>query len=187
MELTVFCHPMRGKRLPRHLPRLPAELRAISPPMKPSPYLTLLTCAVLGLACSASAADAPKAPPTDVIVFDHTRVDAALQTGVGGGLQTNSLYKVMTSRRVAPGVVEIHTLDTDVFYILDGTATFVTGGTAVDSKQIGPNEFHAKSITGGTEHHLSKGDVIIIPNGTPHQFTEVSNPFLYFVVKATRQ
>ena len=155
--------------------------------MKPSPYLTLLTCAILGLARSASAADAPKAPPTDVIQFDHTRVAAALATGVGAGLQTNTAYKVLTSRRVAPGAVEIHILDTDVFYIVDGTATFVTGGTAVDQQQVGPNEFHAKSITGGTEHHLSKGDVIIIPHGTPHQFVEVSNPFLYFVVKVTQQ
>jgi mannose-6-phosphate isomerase-like protein (cupin superfamily) len=155
--------------------------------MKPSAYLALLSCALLGLACSASAADAPKAPPTDVIQFDHTRVDAALQTGVGAGLQINSSYKVMTSRRVAPGAVEIHSLDTDVFYIVDGMATFVTGGTPVGQKQVGPNEFHATSITGGTEHHLSKGDVIIIPHGTAHQFIEVSNPFLYFVVKVTQQ
>jgi mannose-6-phosphate isomerase-like protein (cupin superfamily) len=155
--------------------------------MKSSPYLILLTGAMLAFACSASAADAPKAPPTDVLQFDHTRVEAALATGVGGALQTNSLYKVLTSRRVAPGTVEIHTLDTDVFYIVDGTATFVTGGTAVDPKEIGPNELHATSITGGTEHHLSKGDVIIIPHGTPHQFVEVSNPFLYFIVKVTQQ
>jgi quercetin dioxygenase-like cupin family protein len=39
------------------------------------------------------------------------------------------------------------------------------------------------AITGGETHHLKKGDVIIVPNGTPHQFIETSNPFLYFIVK----
>lgn len=153
--------------------------------MKKSPtfaLLALLACAPLGLVSAASAADVP----TQVIQFDHTRVDGALATGVGGGLQLNPLYKVMTSRRVAPGVVEIHTRDTDVFYILEGTATFVTGGTPVDQTLVSPNEYHAKSITGGTEHHLAKGDVIIIPHGTPHQFTVINGPFLYFVVKVTQ-
>jgi mannose-6-phosphate isomerase-like protein (cupin superfamily) len=157
--------------------------------MKPSPNLTLLALAVLGFAQAAFSADAPvpKPPPTDVIVYDHGRVDGAFTTGVGTVLQLNTLYKVMAARRVAaPAAVEIHTLDTDVFYIVDGSATFVTGGTAVDPKEVGPNEIHATSIVGGTEHHLSKGDVIIIPHGTPHQFLQVTNPFLYFVVKVTQ-
>jgi mannose-6-phosphate isomerase-like protein (cupin superfamily) len=157
--------------------------------MKPSLSFSLLVCAALGLASSAFAADAPpgKAPPTEVVVIDHTRVASVFTTGVGGSFLTNSLYKVIAARRVAaPAAVEIHARDTDVFYIVDGTATFVTGGTAVDQTPTGPNEFHAKSITGGTERHLAKGDVIVIPAGTPHQFLEVSNPFLYFVVKVTQ-
>jgi mannose-6-phosphate isomerase-like protein (cupin superfamily) len=69
---------------------------------------------------------------------------------------------------------------------LDGSATFVTGGTAVDPKTTAPGEIRAKSITGGTERHLAKGDIIVIPHGIPHQFTQVSGPFLYFVVKVTQ-
>jgi mannose-6-phosphate isomerase-like protein (cupin superfamily) len=155
--------------------------------MKPHLSLALLACSVLGLASVASAADAPapKAPPTDVLLFDHGRVEHAFATGVGGGFETNAHYKVIAGRRVAPAAVEIHTRDTDVFYIVDGSATFVTGGTAVDPKETGPGEIKAKSITGGTERHLEKGDVIVIPHGTPHQFTQVNGPFLYFVVKVT--
>ena len=41
-------------------------------------------------------------------------------------------------------------------------------------------------LTGGEEHHLKKGDVIVIPNGVPHKFTEVSGTFLYFVVKVSQ-
>jgi quercetin dioxygenase-like cupin family protein len=39
---------------------------------------------------------------------------------------------------------------------------------------------------GGDTNHLAKGDVIIIPNGVPHWFTETSTPFLYFVVKVSK-
>jgi quercetin dioxygenase-like cupin family protein len=38
-------------------------------------------------------------------------------------------------------------------------------------------------VKGGTPHDLGEGDVLAVPNGVPHQFTEVSDPFLYFVVK----
>jgi mannose-6-phosphate isomerase-like protein (cupin superfamily) len=156
--------------------------------MKPFLSFTLLACAVAGLVFAAPPADAPAPvpgpPPTDVVFLGHDQVHQAFWTG--GALLVNERYKVLCGRRIIPGSVEIHTSDTDVFYILDGSATFVTGGTAVDQKTTAPGEIRAKSITGGTEHQLTKGDVIIIPHGTPHQFTAVSGPFLYFVVKVTQ-
>jgi len=127
---------------------------------------------------------AAEPPPTDVVEVDHTKVEAAFAKG--GPLLLNSSYKVQAGRRVAVGPAEIHEQDTDIFYILEGTATFVTGGTAVEKKSIGPGEFHAKEITGGTTRHLVKGDVIVIPAGIPHQFTEINGPFLYYVVKVTK-
>jgi mannose-6-phosphate isomerase-like protein (cupin superfamily) len=157
--------------------------------MNPSLSLPLLCLATLGLAGPAFAADAPvpAAPPTEVVQIDHARVENVFKGGTPGAFLSNSAYKVLASRRVAaPAPAEIHARDTDIFYIVDGTATFLTGGTAVDQTQTGPNEFHAKSITGGTEHNLTKGDVIVVPAGTPHQFLELTNPFLYFVVKVTK-
>jgi hypothetical protein len=53
----------------------------------------------------------------------------------------------------------------------------------VDAKEVRPNESTAKTISGGTERHLEKGDVIIIPQGIPHQFIKVDGQFEYFVVK----
>jgi mannose-6-phosphate isomerase-like protein (cupin superfamily) len=75
------------------------------------------------------------------------------------------------------------TKDTDVFYILDGSATFVTGGELVDGAPTDPDEIRGTSIKGGEPHALQKGDVIIIPRGIPHHFTEVAAPLNYFVVK----
>ena len=92
-------------------------------------------------------------------------------------------YMVHASHRDRPGQAEIHTLDTDIVYVLEGTATFVTGGTAVDPKTIAPNEIRGTAIDGGESRALVKGDVIVVPHGVPHWFKEVSSPFNYYVVK----
>lgn len=92
-------------------------------------------------------------------------------------------YMVHASHRDKPGLAEIHTLDTDIVYVLEGTATFVTGGIAVDPKTIAPNEIRGSAIEGGESRKLVKGDVIVVPHGVPHWFKEVSSPFNYYVVK----
>jgi len=92
-------------------------------------------------------------------------------------------YKIHASRREGPGLVEVHTRDTDIAYILQGSATLVTGGTAVGLKPIGPEEFRGTDIQSGETRELKVGDVVVIPNGTPHWFKSVKGPLLYYVVK----
>jgi mannose-6-phosphate isomerase-like protein (cupin superfamily) len=73
--------------------------------------------------------------------------------------------------------------ETDLIYVLDGEATLVTGGTMVGPRETEPGQIRAPSSVGGVEHHLAKCDVVVIPNGEPHWFREVSAPFLYFTAK----
>jgi glc operon protein GlcG len=121
--------------------------------------------------------------PANVAFFDSTQVRAAFDKGAVLFNQGES-YMVHASRREKAGMAEIHTKDADIVYVLDGTATLVTGGTAVDAKVTEPDELRGSSISGGEAHPLKKDDVIIVPAGVPHWFREVSNPFLYYVVKA---
>jgi glc operon protein GlcG len=102
----------------------------------------------------------------------------------GGLLMNTDFYKVDAARREKPGEVEWHARDTDIMYVVEGNATVVTNGENVNSRYTAPGEIRAGSIKGGVTHKLSPGDVLVIPNGLPHQFVEVSNPFLYYVVKA---
>ncbi|MBM4264289.1 MAG: hypothetical protein FJ145_23055 [Deltaproteobacteria bacterium] len=92
-------------------------------------------------------------------------------------------YKIHASHRDAPGVVEVHTKDTDIIYMLEGSATFVTGGTLVDGKDIEAEEIRGKDVKGGESRTITKGDVIVVPHGTPHWFKEVKGPLNYYVVK----
>ena len=92
-------------------------------------------------------------------------------------------YMVHASHRDAAGMVEIHELDTDIVYVLKGTATLVTGGSPMDTKMVAPHEIRGTSVENGETRHLIPGDVVIIPNGVPHWFQQVSKPFDYYVVK----
>jgi glc operon protein GlcG len=120
---------------------------------------------------------------TAATFIDARAVTAAF--GKGMPLLETAGYKVHASRRVEPGQAEIHTLDTDIIYVVDGSATLVIGGKAVDTKEVAPNEIRGSKIEGGDEHRIAKGEVIIIPNGVPHQFTAVSGELHYFVCKPT--
>ena len=116
--------------------------------------------------------------------IDHSKVEAAFTKGMPL-FETNS-FKIHASRRNTTGVAEIHTRDTDIVYVLEGDATLVTGGKAVQTKTIAPDEIRGTAIDGGQVRHIAKGDVIVIPNGLPHWFKEVSSPLLYYVVKVTQ-
>jgi mannose-6-phosphate isomerase-like protein (cupin superfamily) len=133
---------------------------------------------IVGQAGALVATSAPAAT-----FIPSVQVAAAFDKGVP--LLVSEEYKVHASRREAPGLAEIHTRDTDIIYVLEGAATIVTGGTAVAAKAIAQDEVRGVSITGGDVRRLTKGDVLVVPNGMPHQFTDTSKPFLYYVVKAT--
>ena len=125
---------------------------------------------------------APANQPS-VLFFDAKQVNASFSTGAAllDGGERN--YMVHTSRRDKPGMAEIHALDTDIIYVLEGSATFVTGGTAVDAKEIAPDEIRGSRIDGGITRQLSKGEVIVVPNNTPHWFKQVNGAFLYYTIK----
>jgi glc operon protein GlcG len=92
-------------------------------------------------------------------------------------------YMVHASHREGPGMAEVHELDADIIYVLDGSATFVTGGTVEGGKATAPSEIRGASIRNGDVRRISKGDVLIVPAGTPHWFKDVSGPLNYYVVK----
>ena len=119
----------------------------------------------------------------DVPVTVIARDVVATAFAKGSPLVETGDYKIHASRRDGPGLAEIHTRDTDIAYVLRGSATLVTGGTAVDLKSIAPEELRGAAITGGETRKLVPGDVVVIPNGVPHWFKEVEAPFLYYVVK----
>jgi mannose-6-phosphate isomerase-like protein (cupin superfamily) len=140
-----------------------------------------LLAAALVLGALSLGLTAAQSSDAAVRFIGHEEVEAAFAKGMP--LAEVGDYKIHASRREGPGMAEIHTRDTDIAYVLQGSATLVTGGTAVDAKAIGPEELRGTAIQGGETRQLNAGDVVVIPNGVPHWFKEVTAPFLYYVVK----
>ena len=136
------------------------------------------------LASAKMPGDAATAGPqnmTAVQYFPAAQVTKAFERGTP--LIEIANYKVHASHRDAPGVAEVHEKDTDIIYILEGSATLVTGGALADGEAIAREEVRGKEIQGGELRRISEGDVIVVPHGTPHWFKEVSGPINYYVVK----
>lgn len=118
-----------------------------------------------------------------VTYFEKEKVAAAFEKGAVL-FDNGAKYMVHASHRDKAGMVEVHEQDADIIYVLDGSATLVTGGDVIGGKAIAPGEIRGLEIKGGESRTIGKGDVIVVPAGTPHWFKEVPGPLNYYVVKA---
>jgi mannose-6-phosphate isomerase-like protein (cupin superfamily) len=92
--------------------------------------------------------------------------------GDGSASETLKEYPqhcAMLSFRSRDGEAEVHENFADVFYVLNGCATLVTGGTVAGAKSVAPGEMRGSSVEGGTRQLLRAGDVAHVPAGVPHQ------------------
>ncbi|MDQ6664199.1 MAG: hypothetical protein M3Z23_07380 [Acidobacteriota bacterium] len=135
--------------------------------------LRILTMLATGCYLSAAA--------SGVTYVEHDKTETALSKG--GPIAAGQGFTVSGSHRDKAGQVEVHDTETDIIYLIDGEATFVTGGTMVGGKSTKPGQYLGSDITGGEPRHLTKGDVIVVPAGTPHWFKEVPQSVSYYVVK----
>ena len=139
----------------------------------------LIACFGAGVTLSAVGGTAP----SDVTYLPSADVTAAFVKG--RPLIEVDGYKIHASRRESAGQAEVHTRDTDLIYVLQGSATIVTGGTVIEPKSVAADEIRGTAIEGGNARTLAKGDVLVVPNGVPHWFRTVDGPLLYYVVKVT--
>jgi quercetin dioxygenase-like cupin family protein len=124
------------------------------------------------------------AAESGVTYVGHDKVTAALAKG--GPLVTAQDLLVSGSHRDKAGQVEVHDKETDVIYVVEGEATFVTGGTMIGGRVTKAGQSLGTDIQGGETHHLGKGDVIVVPAGVPHWFKEVPRSVSYYVVKVLK-
>jgi mannose-6-phosphate isomerase-like protein (cupin superfamily) len=118
--------------------------------------------------------------PTKVIYIPHDKVSATMAKG--GPIIEDQGLRVLAQRR-GVGEAEVHDKTNHVFIIVEGEATFVTGGTLVGSKQTAPDQLRGSGVQGGQTHHLTKGDVITVPAKTPHWFKQIpTQTIAYYAV-----
>jgi mannose-6-phosphate isomerase-like protein (cupin superfamily) len=136
--------------------------------------------AIAALVVAAAAYLAAAGVPTVVTYVPHDKVAATMAKG--GAIIEDKGLRVLAQRRGA-GEVEVHENTNHVFIIVEGEATFVTGGTLVGARQTAPGQTRAANVEGGQTRKLTKGDVITIPAKTPHWFKEVpTKTIAYYAV-----
>jgi len=67
----------------------------------------------------------------------------------------------------------VHEREAEMFYVVEGTGTLVTGGTLKDEKRSNAENLTGSAIDGGTPRHLAKGDWVMVPEKTPHWFSQI--------------
>lgn len=102
-------------------------------------------------------------------------------------LETYPNHFTMLSVRIKNGGAEVHRYYADIFIVVDGEATLVTGGTVLDGKVVGDGETRGAAVSGGSRRELRKGDIVHIPPGTSHQLLVApGKSFAYFVIKVRK-
>lgn len=131
------------------------------------------------------AATAATAQEESVSYVPADQVASAL---ANSGVMVDGLdYRIIGAHRDSGrGMPEAHRDVTDIYYVVDGSATLVTGGRLEGADERTPGEFFGGELIGGEERVISAGDVVAIPPGIPHWYKEVPNEISYYLVKVIR-
>ncbi|HKO96780.1 MAG TPA: cupin domain-containing protein [Pyrinomonadaceae bacterium] len=80
-------------------------------------------------------------------------------------------------------LAEVHDASDDVYYVLEGAANLLLGGRLDSPKEIEPGEWRSPSIVEGKTYEIRKGDLVVVPRGTPHQRTTANKDFTMILIK----
>ena len=111
----------------------------------------------------------------------------ASQALAAGTLLQLAPYNVNVEYRSAVANAAIHDTEAELFYVLDGSATIVTGGELVDAQRTNPQNSSGKAIKGGMSQRVSKGDFVMVPEGTPHWFSAIDGTVTLMSLHLPRQ
>ena len=148
--------------------------------------LAVLAVAILGI-LSTSAQESKK-----VVFFSAQQIENNIRKAPANSMGESEINLIERTanqagillRRTKPGKAEVHETQADVWLVLDGGCTFVTGGTVIGGAPTEPGEIRGSGIQGGEEHQIAKGDFIRVPAGVPHWVKKITGTeIVYIVVK----
>ncbi|HEX8146471.1 MAG TPA: hypothetical protein VF591_04630 [Pyrinomonadaceae bacterium] len=138
-----------------------------------------------------TAGRAPGSPIRPFVVLTAQSVDDAVRKlhpenkveDLIGGEGMELRVAVQHEAGKAAASAEIHDASDDVYYVLEGSATLTLGGRLESPKEAEPGEWRGPRIEGGQNFDVKKGDLIIVPRGTPHMRSTVGKDFAMILIK----
>ena len=146
--------------------------------------LVWFTLAALVIAAAADAQPAPAPARAMTRAEVLAQLDAAAATSpqmMVARMANTEAYRVNVVKRTAPQGAIAHDVGTEVHYIIDGTATLVTGGTIVRPATGGATAM--ATIRDGASREVHPGDIVLVPVGTPHWYRAIAQPLTYLEVR----
>ncbi len=160
--------------------------------IKSSSSLTLIGLAfLLIMAVTASAQRRPSEATRPVVVMSSQSLDDLKQKLKPGNKTEELIDSAGMELRVAVqhennktgAAAELHDASDDVYYVLEGGATLVLGGKLETPKEVEPGEWRSPRIIDGKTFEISKGDLVVVPRGTPHQRSTANKDFTMILIK----
>jgi mannose-6-phosphate isomerase-like protein (cupin superfamily) len=90
---------------------------------------------------------------------------------------------VQHERNKPAAEAEVHDASDDVYYVLEGTATLTLGGRLDAPVEREPGEWRGPRISGGKTFDIKKGDLVVVPRGTPHMRSTAGKEFSMILIK----
>lgn len=148
------------------------------------PFRTVLVALpLLGLSILAQGGGA--SPAAYMSAADiSTGLAAAVAADPAAGAAVTISPGIAVRRRSGAGEPQyaiIHPFSTEIYYIVEGTGTLVTGGALVMplAPSTDPDVVRSKAIKDGMTRKVATGDVIVVPPGTPHWFSAIDGTITY--------
>ena len=137
-------------------------------------------CVLVVRTLSAQTAPAAYLSDAEVLAQLQLAAKASPEMMVARMVNTES-HRVNVVKRTVPQGANAHDVGTEVHYIIEGTATLVTGGTIVRPAAGTPAAL--ASIRGGETRTVRKGDIVLVPVNTPHWYSRIDQPLTYLEVR----
>ena len=149
-------------------------------------FVSLFALSTLGLTAVAQDSGAPPAiykPGTDIMV-ELARAEASSASAGGWSVSVSPGVSVRRRSSSVDQFAIIHPLSIEVYRILEGSGTLVTGGLLELPllESTNPNIIRSeKGIKGGLARQVSAGDVLVLQPGTPHWFSSIDGETLTYM------
>ncbi len=95
-------------------------------------------------------------------------------------------YVANLEYRASAGAAAVHEKDAEMMYVIEGSGTLVTGGKLVGETRTNPTNLSGTAIQNGDPKTVSKGDFLVVPEGTPHWFSAIDSPLVLMTIKMPR-
>ena len=138
-------------------------------------------------------AQQPAAPKTFASAADVTALIAKAKADRKQD-QANFIQQILTlapynanlEYRAAVGPAAVHEKEAEMFFVIDGSGTLVTGGKLVGETRTNAENLSGTAIEGGTTRNVAKGDYFIVPEGAPHWFSKINGTLVLMSLHVPR-